>query len=260
MGKDLSRFRVEIYSISINGLNTNIEKYVIRMTDQDQFENSVVHDNLHEDPPIPGQRWALFSFVTPKNFEKVVEKCDEEGNVILDNEGRPQYERIPAPEDLSKIYCVKFRGAFATEKEAEERANMLRKRDPNHNIYVSDCVGKWIPSNPDPEDAENSIFMGKNSEEQQQIYEQRRKTEKLEQMNTALSKWDDQVSEEKKEFQRHRKEQLRKAIAEKRNARKNTTQETTRDRVNRRVASRKNKTKTDIKDLKDRLSNLGNDM
>lgn len=58
-------------------------------------------------------------------------------------------------EDFTKLYKfqtntrgIKIRGSFSTEEEANNRARMLHKVDPNHDIYVGK-VGVWMPFNPD---------------------------------------------------------------------------------------------------------------
>jgi len=83
---------------------------------------------------------------------------------------------------------IKVRGSFATQKEAEMKAKMLREIDVHHDIYVGE-VGKWMPFNPDAfktgkveyiEEELNSIMNYKaNKEEIDKVqFEQRIKRER----------------------------------------------------------------------------------
>jgi hypothetical protein len=75
-------------------------------------------DYLSEDPSIPGQKFALNSFVSPKGNQK----CD--------------------------ILGIKNRGNYATFEEADARAKALRDSDPDFDVFVSP-VGLWVPMCPD---------------------------------------------------------------------------------------------------------------
>lgn len=76
-------------------------------------------DHLDEDPPIPGQRFVLISFVSPEG----VMNCNIRG--------------------------VKVRGVYETEVEARRAADKLRKKDKFFDVFVGE-IGKWLPWDPDP--------------------------------------------------------------------------------------------------------------
>jgi hypothetical protein len=76
-------------------------------------------DHLDEDPPIPGQRFVLISFVSPEG----VMNCSVRG--------------------------VKVRGVYETEVEARRAADKLRKKDKFFDVFVGE-IGKWLPWDPDP--------------------------------------------------------------------------------------------------------------
>lgn len=62
-------------------------------------------------------------------------------------------EALTAKFDLAhgfqtSVRSVKVRGSFDSEEEAGMRAQMLRRKDPDHNIYVGP-VGMWMPWDPD---------------------------------------------------------------------------------------------------------------
>ena len=89
---------------------------------------------------------------------------------------------------------VKIRGTYDTQREAEMRAKLLRKRDPNFHIYVGQ-VGYWLPWDPDPDDVGNQEYQEshlntlvkkyeENKESRDDMYEQL----KRENMETAKKK------------------------------------------------------------------------
>lgn len=48
----------------------------------------------------------------------------------------------------TSVRSLKVRGSFGTQKEAEMKAEMLRRKDPAHNILIGQ-VGVWMPWDPD---------------------------------------------------------------------------------------------------------------
>jgi len=85
-------------------------------------------DYLDEDPAIRGQEWICVSFLSPEG----VKNC--------------------------KIRGFKFRGAFATQAEAEAHAKEIQdKLDPDFHIYVGEGF-KWLPWDQDPETVENQEY------------------------------------------------------------------------------------------------------
>ena len=84
-------------------------------------------DHLKEDEPIPGQKFALLSIVTPE----LIKNCTIRG--------------------------IKIRGVYGTEQEARSQASELQKRDTLHNIYVAP-VGRWLPWDDDPSKAQDEEY------------------------------------------------------------------------------------------------------
>ena len=75
----------------------------------------------------------------------------------------------------TSIRGIKIRGSFPTQEEAELRCKVLRKVDPNHDVYVGP-VGMWIPFHPDAyktgkveymEETLNELMSEKEKNEQQ---------------------------------------------------------------------------------------------
>ncbi len=80
-------------------------------------------DALTEDPPIPNQSWFCVSFLSPEG----IQNCS--------------------------LRSLKVRGSYSSRQEAEDRADYLRKHDPDYDIFVGE-IGKWCPWDPDPNSQE----------------------------------------------------------------------------------------------------------
>jgi DNA repair exonuclease SbcCD ATPase subunit len=87
-------------------------------------------DHLNEDPVIPGQLWVCISFLSPEG----IKNCNVRG--------------------------LKIRGVYATREQADRRAEELRNSDPDFHVFVGE-VGKWLPWDPDPNDAEEQQYLEK---------------------------------------------------------------------------------------------------
>src|SRR5207248_1218347 len=74
-------------------------------------------DHLDEDEVIKGQNFCLFSFMSPEG----IMNCN--------------------------VRALKFRGAYATEQEAEKRVEELEKQDKYFKIFVGE-TGKWLEFDP----------------------------------------------------------------------------------------------------------------
>ena len=57
----------------------------------------------------------------------------------------------------TSLRSLKIRGVFDTLKEADIRAQVLKKIDGRFNVYVAQ-VGCWVPFNPNPDDIENQEY------------------------------------------------------------------------------------------------------
>lgn len=84
-------------------------------------------DYLDEDAPISGQSWVCMSFLSPEG----IKNCNMRG--------------------------IKIRGVYPTRKQADARVKELQITDPDFDIFVGE-VGKWLPWNPDPNDAEDQVY------------------------------------------------------------------------------------------------------
>jgi hypothetical protein len=95
---------------------------------------------------------------------------------------------------------LKIRGSFDTLKEAEIRAQVLKKIDDRFNVYVAQ-VGCWVPFSPNPDDIENQEYaetqlntLMKNYKENQDkkdlFYEERKRELQVLKMKEKLEKKD----------------------------------------------------------------------
>lgn len=87
-------------------------------------------DYLDEDSELRGQKYVCLSFLSPEG----VANC--------------------------KVRGLKVRGVYGTREEAEGRCKTLQNLDPDFDVFVGE-VGKWLPWNPDPKDAEDQEYQNK---------------------------------------------------------------------------------------------------
>jgi hypothetical protein len=107
---------------------------------------------------------------------------------------------------------LKVRGVFDTLKEAEIRAQVLKKMDNRFNVYVGQ-VGCWVPFCPNPDDIQNQEYaesqlntLMKNYKENQEkkdiFYEERKREMQVLKMKDKLAEkdaWSARKEEEKVE-------------------------------------------------------------
>ena len=104
------------------------------------FKSHLSFDNLAAD---------LKEFVDSERDNIVTMKMEDEYKNFLDRTEEKLEKEFNAKHDFqTSIRGIKIRGSFPTQEEAELRAKVLRKVDPNHDVYVGP-VGMWIPFHPD---------------------------------------------------------------------------------------------------------------
>lgn len=157
--------------------------------------NEVQEDFLEVDQQIPGQNYVCLSMISPekilKNKEVFLskyfikyflkqlkkdndplkldpEKFTEEFVDKLDIDEMYENFRYTQEEQLTQKFsemndfqtCVrglKVRGVYDTIKEAQMRAKLLQKRDPNFHVFVGQ-VGYWLPWDPNPDGIKNQEY------------------------------------------------------------------------------------------------------
>lgn len=148
----------------------------------------IKEDFLEVDQKIPGQNFVCLSFVSPEKvikqkefyfltkfldhlinnqersvqdirekmlnkelsitYEKVEEIYDD---WLYSNKENLESEFFEKNEYRTTMRALKVRGVYDTQKEATIRANVLRKKDPNFNVFVGQ-VGYWLPWDPEAHD------------------------------------------------------------------------------------------------------------
>lgn len=150
-------------------------------------DENIKEDFLEIDPKIPGQNFVCLSFVSP---EKILKQKEIFMNTkfldYLINDSDPLVEKIRENmlnkeikinyESVEKLYGdwkyskneeveaeffelneyrtsmrgIKVRGVYDTYKEANVRAQVLRRKDASFNVFVGQ-IGYWLPWDPECE-------------------------------------------------------------------------------------------------------------
>lgn len=172
-------------------------------------------DFLEQDPQIPGQNYCCLSFLSPEKFilakykfeffkfyEKLttsenIKKSLDDDLTLKNFEDKMENFLVANKTELEKQYNehadfrtsvrgLKVRGTYETEREAKIRAEVLRRRFPNDNVFVGQ-VGYWLPWDPNPLDVKNleyqetelNTLMKKyyeNMEQRENMFEEERRT------------------------------------------------------------------------------------
>jgi hypothetical protein len=157
--------------------------YIFKMSSKE-----VIEDFLEVDQSIPGQNFVCLSFISPEKIIKkreavLVKEFAKYFLKDLKNEKDPSkldpekftpefidtlniYEKYEDflyahEEELTKKYNdendfqtsirgLKIRGVYESRREAEVRAKVLQRRDPNFHVFVGQ-VGYWLPWDPNPD-------------------------------------------------------------------------------------------------------------
>ncbi len=188
-------------------------------------------DFLEVDNRIPGQNYTCLSFLSPekyiqdknlfytRNFLNYIlgspQEDDNEENLrsqIIDNLKNDNsynnvnklyddwlYTRKNTLNDLydeivdfkTSIRGVKVRGTYDTLKEAQVRAKVLQRKDPNFNVFVGQ-IGYWLPWDPEPDTIKD------------QEYQEG-------QLNNLMKKYNENIDNREQHFEERKKEKIAKA-------------------------------------------------
>jgi hypothetical protein len=146
------------------------EREVLKKMRQDKFEH--LFDSDFEYRTIDD----LFENYRVTNEEPVFKKFDEENNF------------------QTSVRGLKVRGTYDTRREAEVRAEVLRRKDPNFNVFVGQ-VGYWLPWDPEPHQIDEQI-----DQEQQ--------------LNELVKRYKENKERVDEEFQQRKEESLKAAREE----------------------------------------------
>lgn len=162
-------------------------------------ESEPERDYLEVDDPIPGQNYACMSFVSPEEviadrslfmtnaFLKTVVKnydLDEETiqekykDFLFLNEDKLVDEYAKKHDFQTSVRGLKIRGVYDTLPEAQRRAKLLQKTDPNFNVFVGQ-VGYWLPWDPAPHKVSKQEYAEKELNELIHKYEENQEARKV---------------------------------------------------------------------------------
>jgi len=235
--------------------------------------NETVEDFLEVDQPVPGQNFVCLSFISPekvlkrreslivKEFAKWFLKSLKSNNdpSKLDPEKlTPEFidtlnvddkfdDFLYANEEAltakfnnendfqTSIRGLKVRGVYESKKEAEVRAKVLQRRDPNFHVFVGQ-VGYWLPWDPNPDNIAEQEYAN-------------------EQLNTLMKKYSEN-RKYKDDLYAQETEERKKAAREENQRRKYYQQKTDEEE---REAEKKIRELREIVDEKDRIYNKLNE-
>jgi hypothetical protein len=181
-------------------------------------EDLLEEDFLEVDQKIPGQNFTCLSFVTPKclpekqvfflhSFLKTIAKnydLDEDSiqekykDFLYINEEKLDSEFYEKNDFQTTISGLKVRGTYDSLKEAQVRAKVLQRKDPNFNVFVAP-VGYWLPWDPHPHKIDEQEYAEK-------------------ELNTLVKKYKENQENKEKHFNdniKYAKEQAAKAKEDK---------------------------------------------
>ena len=153
-----------------------------------QDNEEIKEDFLEVDSKIPGQNYVCLSFVSPEKILKQKEVFiaskfldyifNDENDLyskdlrekLINKQCKPNYETVKniyedwkytRTNDLetefhelndykTSMRGLKVRGVYDSHKEANVRAQLLRRKDPSFNVFVGQ-VGYWLPWDPECE-------------------------------------------------------------------------------------------------------------
>lgn len=196
-----------------------------------KIDEDIKEDFLEVDPKIPGQNFVCLSFVSPEKVLKQKEvyfttkflehffNSDDQYTKdtrknLMDGSMKFDYETIKnfyedwkytrnnvLDEEFYKmndyrttIRGLKVRGVYDTHKEANVRAQVLRRKDPSFNVFVGQ-VGYWLPWDPECE----------------QVPEQEYQEEML---NDLVKKYKDNLESKDDMYEKLKDERIKKAKEE----------------------------------------------
>lgn len=134
------------------------------------MSKEITEDFLEVDQSLPGQNFVCLSFVSPeevlknknifmvhkflqemgKQYGLTEDECqDKYKDFLFQNQETLEKQFYEQNEYQTTMRGLKVRGTFDTLKEAQVRAQVLQRKDPNFNVFIGQ-VGYWLPWDPNP--------------------------------------------------------------------------------------------------------------
>lgn len=174
--------------------------------------NDVVEDFLEVDQPIPGQNFVCLSFISPEKVLKKRESLivkefskwflkdlkssndpskldpakltpefidtlnvdDKFEDFLYANEEQITKKFNDDNDFQTSIRGLKIRGVYESKREAEVRAKVLQRRDPNFHVFVGQ-VGYWLPWDPNPDNVAEQEYANDQLNTLMKKYQENRK-------------------------------------------------------------------------------------
>jgi hypothetical protein len=138
-------------------------------------------------------RWDKFNRLFEEDFpyESVNDLFD---NYCVVNEDKVNNAFDAENNFQTSVRGLKIRGTYDTRREAEVRAEVLRRKDPNFNVFIGQ-VGYWLPWDPEASQVDEQV-----DQEQQ--------------LNELVKRYQENKERVDEEFQRRKEESLKKAKEE----------------------------------------------
>ena len=171
------------------------ELFMMKAFLHDLFDKKEVDAKYNEDERevLKKIRQDKFDHLFDSDFDyKVIDDLFE--NFRVTNED-PVFKKFDTENDFqTSVRGLKVRGTYDTRREAEVRAEVLRRKDPNFNVFVGQ-VGYWLPWDPEPH----------------QINEQ---VDQEQQLNELVKRYQENKERVDEEFQRRKDDSLKAAREE----------------------------------------------
>ncbi len=140
----------------------------------ERMSGQPMEDYLDSDAAIPGQNYACISFISPNNlierktlyrvheflknrcekYDLKFENLEEEFRGFELTDGDRMDKAFDEMVDFkTTVRGLKIRGVYDTLKEAQNRAQSIRRKDPLFDVYIGQ-VGFWLPWDPEMKDRE----------------------------------------------------------------------------------------------------------
>lgn len=101
---------------------------------------------------------------------------EDDYKLFMETNGKALQERFEKEHNFNtSVQAVKFRGAFATREEADERIKLLREIDPDFDIKLG-VSDQWQVSNADAFSSEDVVYL---EEELNQLVHEKKKNEAI---------------------------------------------------------------------------------
>jgi len=193
-----------------------------------ETQKEIKEDFLDVDASIPGQNFCCISFLSPEKiikkkelyiFNKFIKDLFENNKIeeIKDyssenivskysdfkytNEETLTRKFTEENDHVTNVRGLKIRGVYDSQKEAQVRAKVLQRIDPNFNVFVGQ-VGYWLPWDPEPDSVGEQEYLESELNNLMQEYKKNQEQKDLfynEQLQERKKNTQEQISSDESE-------------------------------------------------------------